>query len=75
MRVNINLAFDLVEEIDAGQYSVDMADFKDADMGPDEVAGAVRATIEDAARKARGKRAPGRANVAGRDYPLEPDQD
>lgn len=75
MRVNINLAFDVVEEIDAGQYSVDMADFNDAGMGPDAVAGAVRATIEDAARKARGERTPGRADVAGSDYPLDPDQD
>lgn len=80
MRVNITVAFDVVEEIDAGEHSVDLADLEASAMGPGETADAIVATIEDAARKARKPTmsdlvtdiAP---DLANRDYPLDPDQD
>jgi hypothetical protein len=77
MRVNITVAFDVVEEIDAGEHSVDLADLDDSGMGPNETAGAIVATIEDAARKARGagKQRPAPDPDAPSDYPLDPDQD
>ena len=76
MRVNIVVTFDVVEEIDAGEYSVDLADLDASGMGPGETAGAVVATIQDAARKARGagKERPATASTGG-DYPLDPEQD
>jgi hypothetical protein len=82
MRVNIIVTFENVEEIDAGPYSVDLADFAAAEMGPNEVSEAVVGTIEDAARKTRGERQP-RAAVKddgpdygmGREHPLDPEQD
>jgi hypothetical protein len=76
MRVNITVAFDVVEEIDATEHSVDLADLEASAMGPSETAGAVAATIEDAARKARGagQQRPEPAADAPRDYPLEPEQ-
>lgn len=77
MRVNITVAFDVVEEIDAGQHSVDLADLEASGMGPEETSGAIVATIEDAARKARGKgqQRPEPGPDAPRDYPLDPEQD
>ena len=77
MRVNISVAFEVVEEIAAGEHSVDLADLEASAMGPDETAAAVVATIQDAAGKARGRRAPRPepAASAGGDYPLDPEQD
>ena len=41
MRVNISVSFAVVEEIDAGQNSVDLADLEASGMGPKEAAAAV----------------------------------
>jgi hypothetical protein len=80
MRVNIEVSFDVVEEIDAGEFSVDLADLEASGMGPAETAGAVMATIQDAARAARAKASGARKErpasaSAGGDYPLDPEQD
>lgn len=76
MRVNIIVSFENVEEIDAGEHSVDLADFAAAGMGPAETAGAIAATIEAAARKARAEDVPAAENPSPTgDYPLDPDQD
>jgi hypothetical protein len=77
VRVNIEVTFAVVEEIDATEYSVDLADLEASAMGPSETAGAVAATIEDAAQKARAVGVPRPAPDADapRDYPLDPEQD
>jgi hypothetical protein len=81
MRVNIEVSFEVVEDAFAGEHSVDLADLEASGMGPHEAAGAVVATVQDDARKARSKAAgarkerPAAAASAGGDYPLDPDQD
>jgi hypothetical protein len=84
MRVNITVAFEVVEEIDAGEHSVDLADLEASGMGPGETAGAVVATIQDAAGKARRRvvgeikarqARPEPSTSVGVDYPLDPEQD
>jgi hypothetical protein len=76
MRVNIEVTFAVVEEIAASDHSVDLADLEASEMGPGETADAVVATIQDAARRARGKgKQPEPAASAGGDYPLDPNQD
>jgi hypothetical protein len=77
MRVNITVGFEVVEETDATEHSVDLADLEASEMGPSETAGAVVATIEDAAQKARavGVPRPAPDPDAPSDYPLDPEQD
>jgi hypothetical protein len=78
MRVNISVAFEVVEEIAAAPLSVDLADFNACGMGPGDLGAALVATIEANARKSRapfgsseGRRIP----QTGGDYPLDPEQD
>ena len=80
MRVNINVSFEIVEEIDAGEHSVDLSDLEASGMGPGETAEAVAATIQAKAREAQRnadgvrKERPDTASAGG-DYPVDPDQD
>jgi hypothetical protein len=78
MRVNISVAFEVVEEIAAAPLSVDLADFNACGMGPGDLGAALVATIEANARKSRAgfspRKVPATASTGG-DYPLDPEQD
>lgn len=79
MRVNITVACDVVEEIDAGEHSVDLADFQAAGLGPRDIAETLVSAIQEKAAKARAPRAAAKERPAsaasGTDYPLDPEQD
>lgn len=77
MRVNIRVEFDLVEEIDASDHSVDQAELAASGMSPDEIAGALVDSIQARAAKVRGqgKARPQPDPSTPGDYPVDPDQD
>jgi len=79
MRINITVMFDVVEEIYAGEHSVDLADMSAIGMGPREAADFLADAIEREAQKSRALRVAAKDRPAsaatGNDYPLDPDQD